>query len=151
MPASRAATSGVSPTTSAPRRRDLDKQMAPGNRIEIVGQIQSMDLAFRNLGIGLLFAAVLVYLLMVVNYQNFGDPSWYCSALPATLVRHRRHALRHRHDAQRPVADGRNHGGGRRLGELDPARHLRPRTAATPASMRAPPPSPPATRASGRS
>ena len=64
---------------------DLEKQMAPGNRIEIVGQIQSMDLAFRNLGIGLLFAAVLVYLLMVVNYQNFGDPFVVLLALPATL------------------------------------------------------------------
>ncbi len=64
---------------------DLDKQMAPGNRIEIVGQIQSMDLAFRNLGIGLLFAAVLVYLLMVVNYQSFGDPLVVLLALPATL------------------------------------------------------------------
>ncbi len=64
---------------------DLGKQMAPGNRIEIVGQIQSMDLAFRNLGIGLLFAAVLVYLLMVVNYQNFGDPFVVLLALPATL------------------------------------------------------------------
>jgi multidrug efflux pump subunit AcrB len=64
---------------------DLKKQMAPGNRIEIVGQIQSMDLAFRNLGIGLLFAAVLVYLLMVVNYQNFGDPFVVMLALPATL------------------------------------------------------------------
>lgn len=64
---------------------DLDRQMAPGNRIEIVGQIQSMDLAFRNLGIGLLFAAVLVYLLMVVNYQNFGDPFVVLLALPATL------------------------------------------------------------------
>lgn len=64
---------------------DLESQMAPGNRIEIVGQIQSMDLAFRNLGIGLLFAAVLVYLLMVVNYQNFGDPFVVVLALPATL------------------------------------------------------------------
>lgn len=64
---------------------DLQKQMAPGNRIEIVGQIQSMDLAFRNLGAGLLFTAVLVYLLMVVNYQNFGDPFVVLLALPATL------------------------------------------------------------------
>ena len=47
---------------------------APGNTIQVVGQIQSMNDAFANLGIGLVFAAVLVYLLMVVNYQNFGDP-----------------------------------------------------------------------------
>jgi multidrug efflux pump subunit AcrB len=65
---------------------DLGKQLAPGNTIEIVGQIQSMDSAFVNLGIGLLFAAVLVYLLMVVNYQNFGDPLVVLLALPSTLV-----------------------------------------------------------------
>jgi hypothetical protein len=39
----------------------------------------------RDLGIGLLFAAVLVYFLMVVNYQNFGDPLVVILALPATL------------------------------------------------------------------
>src|SRR5262249_30748581 len=36
-------------------------------------------------GIGLLFAAVLVYFLMVVNYQNFGDPLVVILALPATF------------------------------------------------------------------
>src|SRR5260370_8292454 len=44
-----------------------------------------MNGAFRNLGIGLLFAAVFVYLLMVVNYQTFGDPFVVILALPATL------------------------------------------------------------------
>jgi multidrug efflux pump subunit AcrB len=41
--------------------------------------------SFRNLTFGLLFAAVLVYLLMLVNYQNFGDPFVVILALPATL------------------------------------------------------------------
>ncbi len=64
---------------------DLQKQLSPGNIIQVVGQIQSMSDAFRDLGIGLMFAAVLVYLLMVVNYQNFGDPFVVILALPATL------------------------------------------------------------------
>jgi multidrug efflux pump subunit AcrB len=64
---------------------DLQKQLKPGNTIQVIGQIQSMNGAFLNLGIGLLFAAVLVYLLMVVNYQNFGDPFVVILALPATL------------------------------------------------------------------
>ena len=64
---------------------DVQKQLSPGNSIQVVGQIQSMNDAFRNLGIGLLFAAVFVYLLMVVNYQNFGDPFVVILALPATL------------------------------------------------------------------
>jgi multidrug efflux pump subunit AcrB len=64
---------------------ELQKQLKPGNSIEVVGQIQSMNDSFRNLGIGLLFAAVFVYLLMVVNYQTFGDPFVVILALPATL------------------------------------------------------------------
>jgi multidrug efflux pump subunit AcrB len=63
----------------------LQKELKPGNSIQVLGQIQSMHDSFRNLGIGLLFAAVFVYLLMVVNYQNFGDPFVVILALPATL------------------------------------------------------------------
>jgi multidrug efflux pump subunit AcrB len=64
---------------------DLQKQLSPGNSIQVIGQTQSMNDAFRNLAIGIMFAAVLVYLLMVVNYQNFGDPFVVILALPATL------------------------------------------------------------------
>jgi multidrug efflux pump subunit AcrB len=64
---------------------DLQKELKPGNAIQVTGQIQSMNDAFRDLIVGLLFAAVFVYLLMVVNYQNFGDPFVVILALPATL------------------------------------------------------------------
>jgi multidrug efflux pump subunit AcrB len=64
---------------------ELQKQLKPGNTIQVTGQIQSMNDSFRDLGIGLLFAAVLVYLLMVTNYQTFGDPFVVILALPATL------------------------------------------------------------------
>jgi multidrug efflux pump subunit AcrB len=64
---------------------ELQKELKPGNTIQVLGQIQSMRDSFRDLGIGLLFAAVFVYLLMVVNYQNFGDPFVVILALPATL------------------------------------------------------------------
>ena len=64
---------------------DLQKQLSPGNAIEVIGQIQSMNEAFDNMSIGLLFAAVFVYMLMVVNYQNFGDPFVVILALPATF------------------------------------------------------------------
>ena len=64
---------------------DLQKQLKPGNTIQVTGQIQSMNSAFINLGTGLLFAAVLVYLLMVVNYQNFGDLFVVILALSVTL------------------------------------------------------------------
>jgi multidrug efflux pump subunit AcrB len=64
---------------------ELQKELKPGNRIQVVGQIQSLRDSFRDLGIGLLFAAVFVYLLMVVNYQNFSDPFVVILALPATF------------------------------------------------------------------
>jgi len=64
---------------------ELQKQLSPGNRIEVIGQIDSMNGAFRDLAIGILFAAVFVYLLMVVNYQTWGDPLVVILALPATF------------------------------------------------------------------
>ncbi len=60
-------------------------RLAPGNSIQVLGQIDSMNGAFHDMGVGLLFAAVFVYLLMVVNYQNFGDPFVVILALPATF------------------------------------------------------------------
>jgi multidrug efflux pump subunit AcrB len=64
---------------------EYQKQMSPGNRIEVIGQINSMNAAFRDLTIGILFAAVFVYLLMVVNYQTWSDPFVVILALPATF------------------------------------------------------------------
>jgi multidrug efflux pump subunit AcrB len=64
---------------------EYQSQLAPGNRIEVIGQIDSMNSAFRDLAIGILFAAVFVYLLMVVNYQTWGDPFVVILALPATF------------------------------------------------------------------
>jgi multidrug efflux pump subunit AcrB len=64
---------------------ELSKKLKPGNRIEVLGQIESMNNAFQDMGLGLLFASVFVYLLMVVNYQNFMDPFVVILALPATF------------------------------------------------------------------
>jgi multidrug efflux pump subunit AcrB len=62
--------------------RELQGQLKPGNRIVVRGQIESMNSAFGNLTLGLIFAAVFVYLLMVVNYQSFLDPFSVILALP---------------------------------------------------------------------
>ncbi len=61
---------------------DEQHHLKTGDTINIRGQISSMDDAFTNLTIGLLFAAVFVYLLMVVNYQSFVDPLAVILALP---------------------------------------------------------------------
>jgi multidrug efflux pump subunit AcrB len=61
------------------------KKLAPGNHIEVRGQVASMNEAFGRLGIGLVFAALLVYLLMVVNYQSWLDPFIIICALPGAF------------------------------------------------------------------
>jgi multidrug efflux pump subunit AcrB len=60
-------------------------QLKPGNQIVIRGQVESMNSAFGRLGLGLLFAAVLVYLLMVVNFQSFRYPFIIITALPGAM------------------------------------------------------------------
>ena len=64
---------------------DEQKHLRPGNSIQVVGQIESMTGAFQNMSLGLAFAAIFVYLLMVVNYQTWADPFVVILALPATL------------------------------------------------------------------
>src|SRR5271156_5470018 len=73
---------------SAVRRivAEVEPQLKPGNHIVIRGQIDSMAHAFDNLTLGLLFAAVFVYMLMVVNYQSFLDPLAVILALPGAGV-----------------------------------------------------------------
>jgi multidrug efflux pump subunit AcrB len=61
---------------------DARKKLKPGNTINVRGQIDSMNSAFSNLTIGLFFAAIFVYMLMVINYQSFLDPLAVLLALP---------------------------------------------------------------------
>jgi multidrug efflux pump subunit AcrB len=62
--------------------QEMRGKVGPADRIVVRGQINSMNQAFANLTIGLLFAAVFVYALMVVNYQSFIDPLAVILALP---------------------------------------------------------------------
>jgi multidrug efflux pump subunit AcrB len=62
--------------------REMRGKLGPADHIVVLGQINSMHGAFTNLTIGLLFAAVFVYALMVVNYQSFIDPLAVILALP---------------------------------------------------------------------
>jgi multidrug efflux pump subunit AcrB len=57
-----------------------------GTTLAIRGQAQSMRTAFAGLGLGLAFAIILVYLLMVVNFQSWIDPLIIVMALPAALA-----------------------------------------------------------------
>ena len=57
-----------------------------GTSIALQGQAENMNASFRGLGIGIAFAIVLVYLLMVVNFQSWLEPFVILMALPGTLV-----------------------------------------------------------------
>jgi len=61
---------------------ELQPQLQAPDRISVKGQIQSKDLAFSHIGVGLIVAMVAVYLLMVLNYQTWGDPFVVLAALP---------------------------------------------------------------------
>lgn len=62
-----------------------NKKLAPGSKIVVRGQVESMNEAFDRLGFGLAFAALMVYLLMVVNYQSWLDPFIIICALPGAF------------------------------------------------------------------
>ncbi|GAB3898326.1 efflux RND transporter permease subunit [Spirosoma agri] len=64
---------------------DYKTQLKPGNTITLRGQVESMESAFSRLGLGIVFAALLVYLLMVVNFQSFRYPFIIITALPGAL------------------------------------------------------------------
>jgi len=57
-----------------------------GTQIVVRGQIETMQSSFFGLGVGLLGAIVLVYLLIVVNFQSWLDPFIIITALPGALA-----------------------------------------------------------------
>ncbi|MBC8745580.1 MULTISPECIES: efflux RND transporter permease subunit [Paraburkholderia] len=57
-----------------------------GSSVALLGQVQTMNSAFAGMLFGLLGAVVLIYLLIVVNFQSWADPFVIVSALPAALA-----------------------------------------------------------------
>jgi multidrug efflux pump subunit AcrB len=63
-----------------------EKELPRGATLMLRGQVESMRASFDGLGWGLVFAIVLVYLLMVVNFQSWIDPLIILMALPGALA-----------------------------------------------------------------
>jgi multidrug efflux pump subunit AcrB len=61
-------------------------EVPKGARVVLLGQVRTMNNAFGGLLFGLLGAVVLIYLLIVVNFQSWGDPFVIITALPAALA-----------------------------------------------------------------
>jgi len=65
---------------------DMMKKAPPGVRVILKGQAESMDSSFGGLEGGLVFAVLLVYMLLVVNFQSWLDPFIILMALPGALA-----------------------------------------------------------------
>ncbi|SAL45265.1 acriflavin resistance protein [Caballeronia terrestris] len=61
-------------------------QLPKGSSISIRGQVETMNSSFNGLAFGLILAVVLVYLLIVVNFQSWLDPFIIITALPGALA-----------------------------------------------------------------
>ena len=66
--------------------KDLKKQAPKGATITLRGQYATMNTAFSGLFFGLLAAIVLIYLLIVVNFQSWLDPFVIITALPGAIA-----------------------------------------------------------------
>jgi CzcA family heavy metal efflux pump len=65
---------------------DMRPQLPRGSSIIVRGQAQTMRTSFIELGVGLVMAIVMVYLLIVVNFQSWIDAFIIITALPAALA-----------------------------------------------------------------
>jgi len=65
---------------------DFEKKLPKGTTIVMRGQVETMTSSFAGLGIGLIMSIVLVYLLIVVNFQSWLDPFIIITALPGALA-----------------------------------------------------------------
>ena len=65
---------------------DTAGEVPKGSSVVLVGQVRTMDRAFSGLLFGLLGAIVLIYFLIVMNFQSWSDPFVIITALPAALA-----------------------------------------------------------------
>jgi CzcA family heavy metal efflux pump len=76
---------GVS-TDVARAIKNVEKRLPRGTEIVVRGQVETMRSSFLGLGVGLLMAILLVYFLIVVNFQSWLDPFIIITALPGALA-----------------------------------------------------------------
>jgi multidrug efflux pump subunit AcrB len=66
--------------------KEAGKDIPKGVNVAVKGQVQTMQQSFKGLLLGLMAAIVLVYMLIVVNFQSLLDPLIVVAALPAALA-----------------------------------------------------------------
>ncbi|MEO7142450.1 MAG: efflux RND transporter permease subunit [Bryobacteraceae bacterium] len=65
---------------------DFQKKLPAGSFFETRGQVETMRTSFVGMGLGMIFAIVLVYFVMVVNFQSWLDPFIILMAVPGALA-----------------------------------------------------------------
>jgi multidrug efflux pump subunit AcrB len=66
--------------------KEYEPKLPRGSFFAVRGQVQTMEESFRGMGFGILFAILLVYFIMVVNFQSWLDPFIILMALPGALA-----------------------------------------------------------------
>jgi multidrug efflux pump subunit AcrB len=66
--------------------QEFTPKLPRGTTFDLRGQVRTMETSFYRLGLGMIFAVVLVYLLMAVNFQSWLDPFIILMALPGALA-----------------------------------------------------------------
>jgi multidrug efflux pump subunit AcrB len=78
--------SALSPLTIRKVMEDTASDVPNGASVVLRGQVTTMTSAYQQLFVGLAFAIVLIYLLIVVNFQSWLDPFVIVTALPTALA-----------------------------------------------------------------
>jgi multidrug efflux pump subunit AcrB len=66
--------------------KEQEKHLPRGTSLTLRGQVETMEESFFRLGLGMIFAVMLVYLLMTVNFQSWLDPFIILTALPGAMA-----------------------------------------------------------------
>jgi multidrug efflux pump subunit AcrB len=66
--------------------KDEQSNLPRGTKLTLRGEYETMQSSFFRLGLGIVFAVVLVYLLMAVNFQSWLDPFIILTALPGAMA-----------------------------------------------------------------
>ena len=69
-----------------PILKETEKTLPRGSHLMLRGQAQTMHSSFMGLGVGLLAAIVLIYFVLVINFQSWLDPFIIITALPGALA-----------------------------------------------------------------
>lgn len=66
--------------------KTVSQHLPAGTRVELGGQVQTMESSFLHLGLGIIAAVLFVYLLLALNFQSWTDPFIILMALPGAFA-----------------------------------------------------------------